>query len=151
MLTEIEKQTIFAALQNGLGLTNPCYGLGRDVIEVSRIIENDPDFKKECKERITSGYQMIMMAVNNSASKQAWEKWKGHRTAIDNFITELITWECVCQTHEWSFLNCTKAIRQCKTIQETATGMGLRESELWERIYAEPNLAAWLVQNGYQI
>lgn len=151
LLTEIEKSTIYAALQNGLGLTNPCRGLNKSIIEVSTYIKSDPAFEMECRARITAGYQLIIMAINNAASKAAWAKWNNHRSAIDNFVISLNLWESICTEKTFDFKNCVIAIRQCKTIPETATAVGMDESELWNRIYSQPGLAQWLLQNGYQI
>lgn len=150
-LTEIEKNTIYAALQNGLGLTNPCRGLNKSIIEVSALIKSDPSFEMECSARITAGYQLIVMAINNAASKSAWGKWGSHKSTIDNFIISLNLWECICKKKNFGFENCVKALRRCKTIPETATSVGMDESELWSKIYASPGLAQWLLQNGYQI
>lgn len=151
MLLEQDRLTICAALQNGLGFTNPCRGLNQSVIEVSAYIKEHPVFEAECRNRITSGYQLILSAINDSASKGTWDKWRNHRSAIDNFITHLNTWESICKAKNFKFEIFTMAIMRCKTIEETATAVGMDEVELRGKIWTQSGMVQWLIQNGYQI
>lgn len=151
MLDNLQQQTILAALQNGLGLTHPCKGLNLDVKKVSEFINSDENFKRGCQERITSGYQMILTALNKATGDAAWEKRSKHKIAIDNFIVELVTWGCLKEKDEITFEEFTFAIRRFKTILEAGTALGMTETEIWRKIYSSSGHVMWLIQNGFQV
>jgi hypothetical protein len=148
---EVEKQTVEAALQNGLGLAHVCKGLHKHPREVSDYMNVHPDFKEACQQRIVSGYQQILMSLNDSVTKKNWGKWRNQRDLLELFIMELHTWESECNAEEFSFIKFTFTLHKCKTLLETAMAMGLEEIQLLEKIYEDQKIVGWLMQNGYKI
>jgi hypothetical protein len=150
-LEKLEKQTIIAALRNGLGLTHACSGLQKSPKDISEYIRANPDFELELNEHIVSGYQLILNSINDLSNRGSWSKWSSQRSYMDHFINRIHLWESFCSKKEFSFQNFTIAIRQCKTIQEAATAMGFSEREMLDEIYKDTKLIQWLMQNGFII
>lgn len=151
MLSEIEKQTILASIRNGLGLTSACVGLHLDPEKVSEFIRLHPDFSLDCQKQAIAGYVNLLAAMNDAANKKVWDKWKTNRSYIDTFITKVNLWGAFCKASEFSFENFTLAIKHCRTINETATAMGMTETDLWRVIYKDFRLVQWLMQNGFNV
>lgn len=151
MLTDLEKNTILASLQNGLGLTAACMGLHKHPRDVSEFIRLNPSLELECNKILIRGYQTIIGALNDAGSKKRWDKWKDNQNYLARFITTLNLWECICTPADFTFERFTVTIKRCKQIEETATAMGMTDLELWDRIYKDEKLIQWLMQNGYQI
>lgn len=151
MLTELEKQTILAALRNGLGLTHACKGIHKDVRAISEYIKGEEFFQNQCRQQLIAGYQTLVVAMNDAGNKKSWERWRAQRSNLEIFITGLNLWESSCTAKDWSFRNFTMAVRDCKTIPETATAMGLTEEEIWTHIYSNADLVKWLMQNNYPV
>lgn len=151
VLNTLEKQTILAALRNGLGLTHACRGLHKHPRDVSAFIQATPPFALECQQQAIAGYQQLLVGLNDAQNKKAWEKWRSGRAFIDTFISTVNLWESFCTPADFSFQKTVLAIKHCKTLPETATAMGFTEIEFQERIYQDSKLIQWLIQNNYQI
>lgn len=151
MLDEYERGILLASLRNGIGLTSACNGLHKSPKAVSEYILSTPSFQLQCQEQLVAGYQVMMKALLDAQNRRVWNKWKDHRTTIDQYITELNYWESFCRREDFNFENFTIALRFCKTLHETATAMGFTLKELIREIYKDKNMIQWLMQNGYQI
>lgn len=150
-MTELEKQTILATLRNGLGLTYGCKGIHRDPREVSNFINENELFQAACRTQLIAGYQTLIVAMNDAGHKKSWDRWRAQRGNIELFIMGLNLWESLFTAKDWSFENFTMAIRECKTVPETATAMGMLEREIWQKIYQDAKLVQWLMQNNFQV
>lgn len=151
MLSTLERQTIVAALRNGLGLTHACRGLHKHPRDVSEFIKQTPAFELECNQAAIMGYQTILVGMNDAQNKKAWEKWRQSNIWIHQFINTVNLWESMGVPADWDFQKIVLAIKHCKTIPETATAMGFTEVEFHNKMYQEPKLIQWLMQSGFQI
>ena len=151
ILNELQHQTIYAALCNGLGLTHACKGLQLDPKEVSAYIVDNPTTLHQCKAFITQGYQALLNAINESQNKSRWDKWAKQRDFSQSFIVELALWGDFCSPEEFSFENFTLAIHRYKTLAEVATAMAMSETDLLRRIYDDDKVVQWLIENGFKI
>lgn len=151
ILGVIEQTTIKSSLMNGLGLTHACRAMHLHPRDVSEFIEATPNFKKECLQYLTQGYQTLLMGMNDSMNKKAWEKWRGNRAYLEMFVNELNLWECRGKPDNWTFLTVAMAIRQCKIIAEAATSLGFTEEGFMMKIYEDPKLVHWFIQNNIPI
>lgn len=151
-LIELERQTIVATLRNGLGLTRACNGIQKHPSVVSEFIKQNPSFSKECYEALTSGYQLILLTMNDSMNTKNWGKWKLGKSEIEQFISKIHLWQEHGTPDKWSFELVTLSLRECQTISETATALGMEEMEFRKKLFtADDRLVIWMVQNGYQI
>jgi hypothetical protein len=150
-LSALEKQTIVAALRNGLGLTHACRGLHRHPMEVSDFIRQTPVFELECNQSVIAGYQTILVGMNDAANKKAWEKWRTSHQYINQFVTSVNLWQSLGKKEETQFNKIVVALKHCKTLPETATALGFTDIEFHEFIYKDSKLVHWFIQNGHSI
>lgn len=151
MLNTLEKQTILAALRNGLGLTHACAGLHKSPKDVSEFILATPAFQLECNQATIGGYQSILLSMNDAQNKKAWEKWRTANAYIQQFITSVVLWESMGNPVGWEFIKVTMTIRKCKTLPEAATALGFEEIDFHSKLYTDEKIIHWLIQNGFNI
>lgn len=151
MLNQIEQNTILSALRNGLGLTHACRGLHRSPKEVSEFIITTAQFHTQCQQQCIAGYQAIIIDLNTSQNKKAWDRWRTSRSYIEQFISTLNLWESFCKKEDFNFMNATLSIKHCKIIPEAATAMGFTEIEFQTEIFKDTKLIQWLLQNGHEV
>lgn len=148
-LTDLQKGTIFAALRNGLGLTNAARGLHIPIDELSLFIRNNPDFHAECKRNSAQGYQYVLSNINTAAVKKHWNNWNYTKGQLQSdFVTGITLWESFCKKEDWSPDKFLLAFRLHKKLDETATAMGLTEPELNVHIFENENIQLYLMENG---
>lgn len=151
MLTELEKQSIQAALRNGLGFTMACTIIRKHPGLVTRFLNENQIFKHECQNILTMGRQSVLLMMNEALNKKEMSNWKKERDRMDNLVWDMNLWESAGVANDFSFELVSITLRRCKTAAETATSIGMTESEFFASVFKNEKLAVWMVQNGFQI
>lgn len=148
-VTEDQKNTIFAALQNGLGLTSACQGLNISVEKVSAYVRKNPSFRKKCQDYASQGYQLILSAINENAVKKNLRSWTSNKTLLVDFITKINLWGDECKKKDVTPEIIEIALQKYRYPREVATVCSMEENEFWEMVFQDTNMKEYFMANGY--
>ena len=146
-MDEINKASLNAAMQNGVGLTRACHGLNLDIIETSEYIKDNPDFMMELNESGASGYRQILSATNDAAAKKNMPTWMSLKELLDTFISSVTLWGQD-KPEEYTIEVIVEVLIKNKVKQEGLTSLGLPEIDYYKFIEKYPNELIFLVKNN---
>jgi hypothetical protein len=151
MLTSLEKQSVLASLRNGLGFTRACSVINISPEEATKEILADAEFEMKCKDILIQGQQAVLQMMNEALNEKKLIGWQQSKEKIDAFVNTLNLWDSAGRSEDFTGDFVFQVLNRCKTVPEAATALGMSEPEFVRKVYADPKLAAWMIQNGYQI
>lgn len=151
-LDKNDQNKLLGSLRAGQGLSSACDGLNWDIKEISEYLRQMPSFLRECKDKASSGYLLIMKEANNHINKNSFGRFKQAITSNrdTNYISQINLWESVCKKEEITSAIFQATLFRTKSLREVATCVGYSYEEFLEQyIFSNDDRQEYLYQEGY--